>query len=93
MQIRWTKQALGDLTNARAFGAAHHPDSVAAFAAQVRSSLDVLKAHPGIGRDGRVDGTRELAIPRTPFLLVYRVEGKHLDILAFLHGSRRWPEA
>jgi toxin ParE1/3/4 len=50
-----------------------------------------LRANANIGRIGRVEGTRELAHPRYPFILAYRVQGKEIQILAVLHTARRWP--
>jgi len=29
---------------------------------------------PEIGRPGRIEGTRELVIPRTPYIAAYRIE-------------------
>jgi len=44
------------------------------------------------GRGGRLDGTRELVVPRTAFLLVYRIDRKaqRVEILRFLHGAQQW---
>lgn len=52
-----------------------------------------LAEHPNMGRTGRVPGTRELVIQRTPFVLVYRVivEAQRVEVLRLLHGSQQWP--
>lgn len=42
---------------------------------------------------GRVDGTRELVIPGTQYILPYRVKQNQIQILAVFHGARQWPEA
>jgi toxin ParE1/3/4 len=52
-----------------------------------------LRAHPEIGRRERVEGTRELAIPNTPFVVAYRIAARRIEILAVIHGARRWPES
>jgi hypothetical protein len=41
---------------------------------------------------GRVPGTRELGIPKTPFVVPYRVHHDVLQILRVYHHARRWPE-
>jgi toxin ParE1/3/4 len=51
-----------------------------------------LVDHPHIGRPARVAGTRELIVPRTPYLLPYRVRGQTVEILRVYHGARRWPK-
>ncbi len=52
-----------------------------------------LADHPNIGRTGRLPGTRELVIQRTPFILVYRVRTKErrIEVLRILHGAQQWP--
>ena len=46
-----------------------------------------------MGRSGRVEGTRELVISRTPYLVVYRFEevADQILIVRLLHGAQRWP--
>jgi toxin ParE1/3/4 len=41
---------------------------------------------------GRVPGTRELVIPKTPYVVPYRVRGSTIEIARVYHSSRRWPE-
>jgi toxin ParE1/3/4 len=59
----------------------------------VQQQVRILADHPEIGRPGRVAGTRELVISRTPFILVYRIDEDAVRILHFLHGARQWPPA
>jgi len=42
---------------------------------RIAQQLEVLTDHPEFGRPGRVDGTRELVISRTPYLVAYRILG------------------
>ena len=44
-----------------------------------------------IGRSGRVAETREFVV-HASYILVYRVKGDRLDILAFRHTARFWPD-
>ena len=43
-----------------------------------------------LGRTGWKDGTRELVIPNTSYIVVYRIVEKSVEILAVLHGARDW---
>ena len=45
-----------------------------------------------MGRPGRIPGTRELVIPKTPFIVPYRLQRNVIQILRVYHGARRWPE-
>jgi toxin ParE1/3/4 len=51
-----------------------------------------LSRFPGLGRPGRLPATREYIIPRTRFILPYRVQGQVIEILRVFHMSRKWPE-
>jgi toxin ParE1/3/4 len=46
-----------------------------------------------MGRPGRVPGTREFVIARTPYVVPYRVRGDAIEILRVYHGARLWPAA
>ncbi|MGB0719078.1 MAG: type II toxin-antitoxin system RelE/ParE family toxin [Bdellovibrionales bacterium] len=51
-----------------------------------------LESFPFLGRPGRVENTRELSVPRTPFIIVYTLaDDYHIDIENIVHDRRRWP--
>jgi toxin ParE1/3/4 len=74
------------LHRSRESRAAIHVDEQIADAA--RRLLDF----PDSGRTGRVAGTRELVIPRTPYVAAYLIEGDTVRILRVLHGAQMWPD-
>lgn len=91
MRIRYTRQALADLDEARAYIAQERPATAQAIGQRIREAVTGLASFPDRGRPGRVSGTRELVIPGTSFIVAYRVGGGNVDVLAILHGARRWP--
>ena len=58
---------------------------------QVIDRAAILDAQPGIGRAGRIKGTREFVLTGTPFILVYREHGKQVEIFRVLHGAQQCP--
>jgi plasmid stabilization system protein ParE len=54
--------------------------------------VEALAEYPALGRPGRIDGTRELALPDIPYIVAYRVGERDVEILAILHTSQRWPD-
>ncbi len=59
---------------------------------RIEKQIDQLLDNPEIGRAGRRQGTRELVISRTPFVVVYRIKAKHIVIVRVLHTSQAWSD-
>ncbi len=55
------------------------------------AGIAALARHPEMGRKGRVAGTRELVI--APHVVAYRARKASIEILAIIHGARRWPDS
>jgi toxin ParE1/3/4 len=51
----------------------------------------MLLEHPKMGRPGRVEGTRELVVSNTPFIVIYRLQGQHVEVIRLLHSAQLWP--
>jgi toxin ParE1/3/4 len=54
-------------------------------------AVERLAELPGLGRPGRVAGTRELIVPGTPYIVPYRLRGDRLEVIAVFHTSQKWP--
>lgn len=93
MKLSWLPHALEDLASIRAYVASDSPKAARKLMLTILGfATDQLSAFPEAGRPGRVEGTRELIIPRTPFIVAYRIRHDVIDILAVHHAARRWPE-
>ena len=91
MRLAWTSRARRARTAAIDYIARDNPQAALAQLSEIERQIKHLPDHPAIGRPGRLAGTRELVISRTPFIVVYRIEGDAVRILHFLHGARQWP--
>jgi toxin ParE1/3/4 len=80
-----------DLDSIREFIAQDNPRAALRVRAAIQAAVERLADHPNLGRAGRVEGTRELVIPRAPYIVVYRIIEDQLRILLVIHTSRRWP--
>ena len=91
MTIRWMPLAEQDLDSAYDYVRQENKSAAKQLIARIFSVAGMLMRHPLAGRDGRVSGTRELAVPRTPYVIAYRLRGNEIQILAVLHGAQQWP--
>jgi toxin ParE1/3/4 len=89
--VRYTRQAVADPDEARTYIALDRPRAAEAMARRIREAIEGLRGFPERGRPGRLPGTRELVVPRTPFVVPYRISGQEIHVLAVLHGKRDWP--
>lgn len=84
-------RALRNLQEEADYIAQDDPRAAAQMVILIEDAVAMLADHPGLGRTGRVPGTRELVVADTPYLVPYRVRGQRVDILRVFHGRRRWP--
>ena len=93
MRIEWTKLADADLKHIYSYIKRDSPNAAVAVLASIRRAVrGQLSISPLSGRFGRVSGTRELIVPRLPYIVAYRVTGSSIQVLRELHGAQRWPE-
>ena len=71
---------------------ADSPRAAAMVDDRIEAQVELLAKTPEMGRPGRVEGTRELVVPRTPYIVAYQILGKTLRILRVLHGAQQWPD-
>ncbi len=92
LPVIWTRQATRDLAGAHAYIAR---DSLAAADRQgfmIFHAAESLSHFPQKGRSGRIDGTCELVVVGTSYIVAYRLRDGSVRILAILHRARRWPD-
>ena len=87
MLIKWTKTALASLDEIAGFFAKDKPTRATSFVLELQAAAAKLQTHPGIGRAGRVPGTRELVLHQN-YIAIYRVRGDKVEILRLHHAAR-----
>ena len=86
----WSPEAIDDLIALRTYIEQSNPAAARQTASHIIESIEtLLPDNPEMGRPGRVPGTRELVVPKTPFIVPYRAAGSTIQILRVFHGSRR----
>ncbi len=93
MTLIWSPESIHDLIALRAHIAEHDPAAAKRVALHILYCVEyLLTENPKLGAPGRVPGTRELVIPKTPYIVPYRVRGSKIEIAQVYHSSRRWPD-
>ena len=92
MRLEWLRQALRNLDDEATYIASDDPAAARLVVQRVLEAVAQLVDQPGLGRPGRVPGTRELVVLRTRYIVPYRVRGESIQILRVFHTSRRLPE-
>ena len=92
MRIRWTASAASDLTGICDYVEEHDGPAMARrLASGIYERVEALSQFPRRGRTGRRPGTRELVLPRLPYVVVYRIRDDVVEVVRILHGAQQWP--
>ncbi len=89
VEVVWSPLARARLRDIRTFIAQDKPEAAARLATRIVAVVETLKQHPHLGRAGAEPGIRELVIGGTPYLVLYRVQGKCVTITTIWHGAQR----
>jgi toxin ParE1/3/4 len=92
MRLEWSGFAQSDRGAIFDYIEADSPHAAIAVDERIREQIEVWARFPQSGRLGRIEGTRELVISRTPYIVAYRITENTVRILRVLHGARRWPD-
>lgn len=87
MSIKWTRTALRSVDEIAAYIAKDNPARATSFVLELQGAVTKLQDHPGMGRAGRVPGTRELVLHKN-YIAIYRVRGDDLEVLRLHHAAR-----
>ncbi|GAA4404185.1 type II toxin-antitoxin system RelE/ParE family toxin [Quisquiliibacterium transsilvanicum] len=90
IELRWTPEAIQDREAIYDYIEADNPSAALALDELFEEKAGHLIAHPGLGRPGRVSGTREL-VAHHNYVLIYDVTGELVRMLRVLHAARQWP--
>ena len=90
--IKWLRAARQNLDDDATYIAQDDAAAASRVVARVLEAVAQLAEQPGLGRPGRVPGTRELVVHKTHYLVPYIVKSDQVTILRVFHTSRRLPK-
>jgi toxin ParE1/3/4 len=91
MNIRYSRVAQADIQSIFDYIAQENPKAAARVVSLIESSVMRLELFPLSGRSGAVAGTRELVVPRLPYIAVYQITLEVVEIIAVFHAAQNKP--
>lgn len=91
MKLFWTPEAIDDRRSIYAYIEADNPSAALALDELFSEKANRLIDHPGLGRIGRVAGTRELVAHQNYILIYDTIADDQVRILRVLHAQLQWP--
>ncbi|MES2759052.1 MAG: type II toxin-antitoxin system RelE/ParE family toxin [Pseudomonadota bacterium] len=90
MELFWTPEAVQDREDIYDAIDIDNPTAALALDELFAERAGRLVDHPGLGKPGRIAGTRELVAHRN-YILIYDTSGDLVRVLRVLHAARQWP--
>jgi toxin ParE1/3/4 len=87
----WTPPVVADLDHLVRHIGKDNIDAAFRTEDRVMAAVARLERHPPSGRVGARRGARELVVAQTPYLVIYRIRQKAVEILRVIHGAQNWP--
>ena len=94
MEIKWLRKALLNVDQEAKYIAKDNRQAARLVVRRIYTTVSLLRENPALGHPGRLPGTRELVIPKTRYIVPYRVRPRlqRIEILRVFHASRKLPE-
>jgi len=87
-RVRWRTKALADLRQHYDWLVTLENAKPKRTIARIRAAAKSMERLGDIGRPSREAGVRELSVRHAPYVIVYRVDGDTIDILAVYHTAQ-----
>jgi len=85
LEVRWLKRALANLEAEAEYISRDSHAAAQRVVLAIERAVQLLASHPAMGRPGRIEGTRELVVMRTPYIIPYRVREDKVEVLRVFH--------
>lgn len=89
MHVTWADSAQRDLDAALAYLQQESPRGARRVSERIFQAVGLLERFPEIAPASRHRGLRQMVVPRTPYLVIYRIEGDRVEVRAIVHASQR----
>ena len=88
MKIRWSELAADQLGNIFEHIALDNEDAAVRTVQRIYASIDRVANMPYSGRKGQKEGTRELVVSGTPYIVTYEILDEIIYLVTIRHGAQ-----
>ena len=92
MELRWPALAANDPEPIYRHIAKDNSTAARDVVKTIYDGCTALKEFPRLGRAGRIKGRREPVFAPLPYIAVYQVKDRAVEISRIYHGAQDWPE-
>ncbi|MCA8911922.1 MAG: type II toxin-antitoxin system RelE/ParE family toxin [Planctomycetes bacterium] len=91
MRVKLADPAIRDLDGIAAYIGTDSANAANRVVKRILSALELLRDFPNMGRPAKAGASRELVIPRTPYIATYLVLNDTVWVTRIMHSAMRWP--
>jgi plasmid stabilization system protein ParE len=92
MRLKFQPTAIQNLIDIQDYISEHNPAAAEKTIDKITYSTIFLETYPLLGKQGRVDNTRELPVAGTKYIVVYSLPDAYtVQIETIIHGARKYP--
>lgn len=89
MRIEWADSARADFDKAIAYMMDRSPKGARRVGEAILQSISLLERFPQLAPKSKHRGLRQLSVPRTPYVVVYRPHEDRVEVRAVIHGKQK----
>lgn len=89
MQIVWADSARLEFDTAIAFLNTQSRSGAKRVGERILAAVSLLEHFPELAPASQHRGLRQLVVPRTPYLVVYRIQSGRVEIRALVHAKQK----
>ncbi len=89
MRVVWGDGARADFEAAVGHLRAQSPAGATRVGERILEAVGLLERFPELAPPSKHRGLRQLVVPRTPYLVIYRIAAGHVEIRAVVHAKQR----
>lgn len=90
MLISWSPNSKEDYRNICSYLISHNILAALDIINRIDGSIGLLSENPYIGRKSEFTEARELVVPQTNYIVIYRIKTDVVELMQIYHAKQNW---